>query len=129
MPEHRDDSAHRALRARLGAGGARDAVRRGGAGAGPSDLRISSAACAGQLAGAADRAPDFVFASASWPKRLSYHPASARRAGTELGNIIAGGRDFMVEAPWITIFPGLAVVALLSGSTCSRWPARLAIHA
>jgi peptide/nickel transport system permease protein len=31
------------------------------------------------------------------------------------GNIIATGRDFMVDAPWIMIFPGLAIVACVLG--------------
>ncbi|HVL70913.1 MAG TPA: ABC transporter permease [Beijerinckiaceae bacterium] len=31
------------------------------------------------------------------------------------GNIIATGRDFMVDAPWIMIFPGLAIVTCVLG--------------
>ena len=31
------------------------------------------------------------------------------------GNIIAGGRDFMADAPWITLFPGLAVILSVLG--------------
>jgi peptide/nickel transport system permease protein len=31
------------------------------------------------------------------------------------GNIIANGRDFIADAPWITIFPGLAVIASVLG--------------
>ena len=31
------------------------------------------------------------------------------------GSIIAGGRDFMTEAPWITLFPGLAVMVTVLG--------------
>ena len=31
------------------------------------------------------------------------------------GSIIAGGRDFMAEAPWITLFPGLAVMVTVLG--------------
>ena len=34
------------------------------------------------------------------------------------GGIIANGRDFIVTAPWITIFPGLAIVIWCSASTC-----------
>ncbi len=31
------------------------------------------------------------------------------------GNILAGGRQFMMEAPWVTIFPGLAIVITVLG--------------
>jgi peptide/nickel transport system permease protein len=31
------------------------------------------------------------------------------------GNILAGGRQFMVEAPWVTMFPGLAIVVTVLG--------------
>lgn len=31
------------------------------------------------------------------------------------GNILAGGRQFMVEAPWVTMFPGLAIVMTVLG--------------
>ncbi len=31
------------------------------------------------------------------------------------GNILAGGRQFMVEAPWVTLFPGLAIVGTVLG--------------
>ncbi len=31
------------------------------------------------------------------------------------GNILAGGRQFMVEAPWVTLFPGLAIVVTVLG--------------
>ncbi len=31
------------------------------------------------------------------------------------GNILAGGRQFMVEAPWVTMFPGLAIVITVLG--------------
>lgn len=31
------------------------------------------------------------------------------------GNIIANGRDFIADAPWITIFPGLAVIVCVLG--------------
>ena len=31
------------------------------------------------------------------------------------GNIIAEGRDFIVEAPWITVFPGLAIAFTVLG--------------
>jgi peptide/nickel transport system permease protein len=31
------------------------------------------------------------------------------------GNILAGGRQFMMEAPWVTIVPGLAIVITVLG--------------
>jgi len=31
------------------------------------------------------------------------------------GNILAGGRQFMVEAPWVTLFPGFAIVLTVLG--------------
>jgi peptide/nickel transport system permease protein len=31
------------------------------------------------------------------------------------GNILAGGRQFMVEAPWVTMVPGLAIVLTVLG--------------
>ena len=31
------------------------------------------------------------------------------------GGIIAQGRDFMTEAPWITLYPGLAIIASVLG--------------
>lgn len=31
------------------------------------------------------------------------------------GNILASGRQFMMEAPWVTIFPGLAIVITVLG--------------
>ena len=31
------------------------------------------------------------------------------------GNILAGGRQFMVEAPWVTLFPGFAIVVTVLG--------------
>ncbi|HTX53169.1 MAG TPA: ABC transporter permease [Candidatus Baltobacteraceae bacterium] len=31
------------------------------------------------------------------------------------GNILAGGRQFMVEAPWVTMIPGLAIVITVLG--------------
>ena len=31
------------------------------------------------------------------------------------GEIIAQGRDFMTEAPWITLYPGLAIIASVLG--------------
>jgi peptide/nickel transport system permease protein len=32
-----------------------------------------------------------------------------------LGAIIADGRDVIVEAPWVTLFPGLVISALVLG--------------
>ena len=58
----------------------------------------------------------FVFASAILAEAvLSYLGVGPPPPAPSFGNIIAGGRDFMVEAPWVTIFPGLAVVACVLG--------------
>jgi peptide/nickel transport system permease protein len=58
----------------------------------------------------------FVFASAILAEAvLSFLGVGPPPPAPSFGNIIAGGRDFMVEAPWVTIFPGLAVVACVLG--------------
>ena len=58
----------------------------------------------------------FVFASAILAEAvLSFLGVGPPPPAPTFGNIIAGGRDFMVEAPWVTIFPGLAVVACVLG--------------
>jgi len=58
----------------------------------------------------------FVFASAILAEAvLSYLGVGPPPPAPSFGNIIAGGRDFMVEAPWVTVFPGLAVVACVLG--------------
>lgn len=42
---------------------------------------------------------------------LSYLGVGIKEPGASWGTIIAGGRDFLYSAPWMTIIPGLAVVA------------------
>jgi peptide/nickel transport system permease protein len=38
-------------------------------------------------------------------------------AGAELGNLIAGGRDLIVTAPWVSLVPGLLLVATVLACT------------
>ena len=58
----------------------------------------------------------FVFATAILAEAvLSYIGVGPPPPAPSFGNIIANGRDFMVEAPWVTIFPGLAIVACVLG--------------
>jgi peptide/nickel transport system permease protein len=58
----------------------------------------------------------FVFASAILAEAvLSFIGVGPPPPAPSFGNIIANGRDFMVEAPWVTIFPGLAIVASVLG--------------
>lgn len=58
----------------------------------------------------------FVFASAILAEAvLSYVGVGPPPPAPSFGNIIANGRDFMVEAPWVTIFPGLAIVVCVLG--------------
>ncbi|MBC7437905.1 MAG: ABC transporter permease [Bdellovibrionales bacterium] len=58
----------------------------------------------------------FVFASAILAEAvLSYIGVGPPPPAPSFGNIIANGRDFMVEAPWVTIFPGLAIVMCVLG--------------
>jgi len=58
----------------------------------------------------------FVFASAILAEAvLSYIGVGPPPPAPSFGNIISNGRDFMVEAPWVTIFPGLAIVACVLG--------------
>lgn len=58
----------------------------------------------------------FVFASAILAEAvLSYIGVGPPPPAPSFGNIIANGRDFMVEAPWVTIFPGLAIVVCVLG--------------
>ena len=46
---------------------------------------------------------------------LSYIGVGPPPPAPTFGAIIANGRDFIVAAPWITIFPGLAIVAAVLG--------------
>jgi peptide/nickel transport system permease protein len=58
----------------------------------------------------------FVFASAILAEAvLSYIGVGPPPPAPSFGNIIANGRDFMVEAPWVTIFPGMAIVLCVLG--------------
>jgi len=58
----------------------------------------------------------FVFATAILAEAvLSYLGVGPPPPAPSFGNIIANGRDFMVEAPWVTIFPGIAIVACVLG--------------
>ena len=58
----------------------------------------------------------FVFATAILAEAvLSDIGGGPPPPAPRFGNILANGRDFMVEAPWVTIFPGLAIVACVLG--------------
>lgn len=58
----------------------------------------------------------FVFASAILAEAvLSFVGVGPPPPAPSFGNIIANGRDFMVEAPWVMIFPGLAIVVCVLG--------------
>ncbi len=47
--------------------------------------------------------------------RPQLHRRRAAPADPDLGNIIADGRNYIAEAPWITIWPGLAIMATVLG--------------
>jgi peptide/nickel transport system permease protein len=58
----------------------------------------------------------FVFATAILAEAvLSFIGVGPPPPAPSFGNIIANGRDFMVEAPWVTVFPGLAIVCCVLG--------------
>lgn len=57
----------------------------------------------------------FVFASAILAEAVLSFIGVGPPPAPSFGNIIANGRDFMVEAPWVTIFPGLAIVVCVLG--------------
>jgi peptide/nickel transport system permease protein len=58
----------------------------------------------------------YVFATAILAEAvLSYVGVGPPPPTPSFGNIIANGRDFMAEAPWVTIFPGLAIVVSVLG--------------
>jgi len=58
----------------------------------------------------------YVFAIAILAEAaLSFIGVGPPPPAPSFGNIIANGRDFMIVAPWITIFPGLAIIAVVLG--------------
>jgi peptide/nickel transport system permease protein len=58
----------------------------------------------------------YVFAIAILAEAaLSYIGVGPPPPASSFGNIIANGRDFMIAAPWITIFPGIAIIAVVLG--------------
>ncbi len=58
----------------------------------------------------------YVFAIAILAEAaLSFIGVGPPPPAPSFGNIIANGRDFILTAPWITIFPGLAIILLVSG--------------
>ncbi len=58
----------------------------------------------------------YVFAIAILSESaLSYLGAGPQPPTPTLGNIIANGRDFVATAPWIMLFPGLAIVISVLG--------------
>lgn len=58
----------------------------------------------------------YVFASVILAEALlSYIGVGPPPPAVTLGGIIANGRDFMVEAPWITLFPGLIILVVVLG--------------
>ncbi len=58
----------------------------------------------------------FVFGAAILTEAvLSYVGVGPPPPTPTFGNIIAGGRDFMSTAPWIMIFPGLAIILSVLG--------------
>jgi peptide/nickel transport system permease protein len=46
---------------------------------------------------------------------LSYIGVGPRPPTPTFGNIIADGRNYIAEAPWITIWPGLAIMTTVLG--------------
>jgi peptide/nickel transport system permease protein len=58
----------------------------------------------------------YVFAIAILAEAaLSYIGVGPPPPAPSFGNIIANGRDFMIEAPWITFFPGIAIMVVVLG--------------
>ncbi len=58
----------------------------------------------------------YVFASAILAEALlSYIGVGPPPPAATFGGIIANGRDFMVEAPWVTLFPGLIILIVVLG--------------
>lgn len=58
----------------------------------------------------------YVFATAILAEAaLSFIGVGPPPPAPTFGNIIAQGRDFMADAPWITLFPGVAVILSVLG--------------
>jgi peptide/nickel transport system permease protein len=58
----------------------------------------------------------YVFAIAILSESaLSYLGAGPQPPTPTLGNIIANGRDFVATAPWIMMFPGIAIIVVVLG--------------
>jgi peptide/nickel transport system permease protein len=58
----------------------------------------------------------YVFATAILAEAaLSFIGVGPPPPAPTFGNIIANGRDFISDAPWITLFPGLAVIVSVLG--------------
>ncbi len=58
----------------------------------------------------------FIFALAVLAEAvLSFIGVGAPPPTPSLGNIIADGRDYFLEAPWISLFPGIAIAILVLG--------------
>jgi peptide/nickel transport system permease protein len=58
----------------------------------------------------------YVFASVILAEAvLSYIGVGPPPPAATFGGIIANGRDFMVEAPWVTLFPGLIILVVVLG--------------
>jgi peptide/nickel transport system permease protein len=58
----------------------------------------------------------YVFATALLAEAaLSFIGVGPPPPAPSFGSIIAQGRDFIAEAPWITIFPGLAIIVSVLG--------------
>ncbi|MFZ5677167.1 MAG: ABC transporter permease [Pseudomonadota bacterium] len=58
----------------------------------------------------------YVFASAILAEALlSYIGVGPPPPAATFGGIIANGRDFMVEAPWVTLFPGIIILIVVLG--------------
>ena len=58
----------------------------------------------------------YVFAIAILSESaLSYMGAGPQPPTPTLGNIIANGRDFAASAPWIMLFPGVAIIVVVLG--------------
>jgi peptide/nickel transport system permease protein len=58
----------------------------------------------------------YVFATAILAEAaLSFIGVGPPPPAPSFGSIIAQGRDFIAEAPWVTIFPGLAIVVSVLG--------------
>ncbi|HEV2356820.1 MAG TPA: ABC transporter permease subunit, partial [bacterium] len=54
---------------------------------------------------------DAVLAEAA----LSYLGVGEPPGVASWGNILSSGRDYMLQAPWLTMFPGLAIVICVLG--------------